>query len=107
MADGVPYLEGSAETVGGDIEGVDEYRSNNEGLQDGVQGSGTDSAAVHQRNLGGDGGNIEDPGGVSPQVNQKDCRNDGKTCGGWDMIIYSGGGSARSSGLMPHAGVNV
>ena len=69
MAGGVTELEESAETVGGDFEGVDEDGSNISGLWDDVQGSGTYSAAVWQKKLGDNRGNVEYPRGVSPIVN--------------------------------------
>ena len=49
--------------------------------------------------MGGDEGDVENPGGVSPPVGQRDCGDDGKKCGGRDVGISPGGGGARSSGI--------
>ena len=68
---------------------------------DDVQGNDTDSAAVQQQTLGGDRGDVEDPGGVSPPSGETYCGDDGKMYGGRDVVISPGGGVAISSGLIP------
>ena len=83
------------ETVGYNLEVVDKDRVNSAGLWDYIQGSGTDIAAVRQKKLGGERGDVEDPGGVSPPVGHTDCGDDGKTCGGRDVGIYPSGVGAR------------
>ena len=57
--------------------------------------------------LGGDGGNIEDHGGVSPPGVQTDCGDDGEMCDRRDVGIYPSGGGSRSSRLIPHTGVHL
>ena len=53
------------------------------------------------------GGDVEYPGGVSPPVRQNYWGDDGKKCGGRDVIIPPGGGGARSIRLIPHTGVHL
>ena len=106
MTVGVTELEEITETVGGDLKGVEEDGSNGAGLWYYVQGSGTNSAAVRQKNFGGDGGDVEYHGGVSPPSGHTDCGDDGKTCGGRDVGISTSGGGDKSSGLVPHEGVH-
>ena len=107
MDDGVTEIEESAETVGDDLEDIDKNGRNGAGLCDGVQFSGTDSSAIRQKHLGGDRGDVEYPGGVSPPGGHTDCGDDGKMCGRWDVEISPGGGGARSSRLIPHTGVHL
>ena len=64
--------------MGYDLKGVAKEGGNSAGLWDYIQGSGRDSAAVRQQKLGGEIGDVEDPGGVSPPGGQTDCRDDGK-----------------------------
>ena len=52
--------------VGYYIKGVDKYGSNDAGPWDYVQGSSRDSASVRQQKLGGDRGDVEDNGWISP-----------------------------------------
>ena len=93
--------------MGYDLEGVDEDGSNGAGSWDDAKGSGTYSAAVLKKKLSGEGGDVEDPGGVSPPGRQTNFGDDGKTCSGWDMGIYRGVGGARSSRLIPHTGFHL
>ena len=55
--------------------------------------------------LGGDGGNVEDPVGVSPLGGQKHCGDDRETCDGQDVRISPSGGSTISSRLIHHTRV--
>ena len=88
------------------FEGVDEDRSKVEGPWDDIQGSGTESAAVWQQNLGGDGGNVEDPGGFSVLGGQTDHGDGVNICGGQEVGIPPNGGGTGSNGLTPHSGVH-
>ena len=85
------------------FEGVDEDRSNGADPCDDVQGSDKDSPAVWQRKLIGDGGDVEDPGGVSPPVSQIYQGDDGETCGRQEVVISPGVGGTGSSGLTTHS----
>ena len=78
--------------MGDNLEVVDKEGSNGAGPWGGLQGSSTDSAAVRQKKLDGDRGDIEDTGGVSPPGVQKDCRDDSGTCGIRDVGISPDGG---------------
>ena len=71
-----------------------------------VQGSGTYISSVWQQKWGGDGGDGEDPGEVSPSDGQTYFGDDGKMCGGRDVGISPSGGGARISGLILHTGVH-
>ena len=88
--------------MGYDLEGVDKDRVNSAGLWDYIQGSGTDIAAVRQKKLGGERGDVEDPGMVLPPVGHTDCGDDGKTYGGRDVGISCGSGGAKRIRLIPH-----
>ena len=57
--------------------------------------------------MGGEEGDVEDPGGFSPPGSQTDCGDYSKTCGRRYVGVYPGGGSARSKDLIPHIGVHL
>ena len=95
------------ETLGGDFEGVDKDGINDAGPWDGLHGSVTESAAVRQRDLVGDRGNAEDPGGVSPPFSQIDHRYELKTGVGQEVGISPGGSFAGSRGLTIHSRVHL
>ena len=89
-----------------DQNGVYKDGSNSVSLWYILKAGGTYSASVQQQKLGGDGVYFEDPGGVYPPGGQTFFGGDGETCGGWDMVISTGGGDAISSRLIPHVGVH-
>ena len=95
MVGGVPELDEIVGTVGCDIEGVDKDGGNSKVPWYYIQGSGTDIAAVRQKKLDGERGDVEDPGGVLPPVGHTDCGDDGKTCGRQDVGISTSGVGAR------------
>ena len=52
--------------------------------------------------MGGDGVDVEGPGGVLPSGGQTDHGGDGENCCGRGVGISPGGGRTRSIGLTPH-----
>ena len=68
--------------------------------------SGTFSAYVWQWKLGGNRGNAEYTGGVSPSVIQTDHRDDSETFGGRGLGVSPGSGGTRSCRITPHIGVH-
>ena len=63
--------------MGVDFKGVEEDVNNSVVPGYVVQGSDTYSSTVRKRKLGGDGGDVEYPGGVSPPAGQADFGDDG------------------------------
>ena len=57
--------------------------------------------------MGGEWGNVEDPGGVLPLGGHTDCKDDDETCGGRDVGISFSVGGDLSSGLIHHTGVHL
>ena len=57
--------------------------------------------------MGGDGENVEYPGGVSSSDDQTDHGDDGETCDGRGVGIPPGGVGTRSSRLTTHTGVHL
>ena len=82
-----------AAAVGDGGKDADKDGSEDAGMYDDVQGSGSDGAALLEIELGSDGGYDEGDGGVSPSGGPEDSRDvRSESHGGWMGVVIGGGG---------------